>query len=281
MIYLVLSILFSSALFVVFKLFGTYNINTLQAIIVNYFTAFCIGFFSYNQTIHFNSIPQKPWFIGAIILSCLFIAVFNLMALTSQRNGVSVASVAGKMSIVIPVIFGIYLYNEHLTIQKSIGIILALFAVILATSKEKTASSQRNLIFPLLLFIGSGIIDTLLKYIQNSYVSDNELPLFSAILFLQAGLLGLLIFIFKRTVIHYKNIIAGLFLGTINYYSIIYLLKALNNNTMGSAEIFTINNVAVVMLTTLTGLLLFKEKLILKNWIGILVAIISILLITQ
>ena len=34
---------------------------------------------------------------------------------------------------------------------------------------------------------------------------------------------------------------------------------------MGSAEVFTINNVAVVMLTTLVGLLLFKEKLNLKK----------------
>lgn len=281
MTYLVLSVLFSSALFVVFKLFDKYNINTLQAIIINYFTAFSIGIFSYKQAVDFNSIPQKPWFFGAIILSCLFIAVFNLMALTSQRNGVSVASVAGKMSIVIPVLFGIYLYNEQLTFQKSIGIVLALFAVLLATSKEKSSSSKQNLLLPALLFLGSGIIDTLIKYIQNSYVSNFELPLFSAILFLQAGLLGIIVFLFKRSAIHYKNIIAGLFLGTINYYSIIYLLKALNNDTMGSAEIFTINNVAVVMLTTLTGLLLFKEKLILKNWIGILVAIISILLITQ
>ena len=61
------------------------------------------------------------------------------MALTSQKNGVSVAAVAGKMSIVIPVLFGIYLYDENLTIQKSIGIILALFAVLLTTSKEKTS----------------------------------------------------------------------------------------------------------------------------------------------
>ena len=280
MLFLLLSILFSSAIFVVFKLFDKFNINTLQAIVVNYFTAFCVGIYSYQQTIHFSSIPQKPWYIGAIILSCLFISVFNLMALTSQRNGVSVASVAGKMSIVIPVIFGIYLYNEHLTIQKSIGIILALFAVLLTTSKHKSASKSTNYLFPILLFLGSGIIDTLIKYIQNSYVSDSELPLFSAILFLQAGILGVIVFLFKATKIHFKNILAGIFLGIINYYSIIYLLKALNHKTMGSAEIFTINNVAIVMLSTLTGLLLFKEKLIIKNWIGIGIAIISILLIT-
>ena len=281
MIYLLLSVLFSSAIFVVFKLFDKFNINTLQAIVVNYFTAFCVGLFSYQENINFTSIPNKPWYIGAIILSCLFISVFNLMALTSQKNGVSVASVAGKMSIVIPVLFGIYLYDENLTIQKIIGIILALFAVLLTTSKGDSTVKKGSFLFPILLFLGSGIIDTLIKYIQTSYVSDSELPLFSAILFLQAGLLGIIVFLLKPTKIYGKNIIAGVLLGIINYYSIIYLLKALNNKTMGSAEIFTINNVAVVMLTTLVGLLLFKEKLILKNWIGISIAIISILLITQ
>ena len=281
MIYLLLSVLFSSAIFVVFKLFDKFNINTLQAIVVNYFTAFCVGIFSYQENINFTSIPNKSWYIGAMILSCLFITVFNLMALTSQKNGVSVASVAGKMSIVIPVLFGIYLYDENLTIQKIIGIILALFAVFLTTSKGGTAVKKGSFLFPILLFLGSGIIDTLIKYIQTSYVSDSELPLFSAILFLQAGLLGIIVFLLKPTKIYGKNIIAGILLGIINYYSIIYLLKALNNKTMGSAEIFTINNVAVVMLTTIVGLLLFKEKLILKNWIGISIAIISILLITQ
>ena len=281
MIFLLLSVLFSSAIFVVFKLFDKFNINTLQAIVVNYFTAFCVGICSYQQDVTITTIPHKPWYFGAIILSCLFIIVFNLMALTSQKNGVSVASVAGKMSIVIPVLFGIYLYDETLTIQKIIGIILALFAVLLTTSKEKTAVKKGTFIFPFLLFLGSGIIDTLIKYIQTSYVSDSELPLFSAILFLQAGLIGIIVFLLKPTKIYGKNIIAGLVLGVINYYSIIYLLKALNHKTMGSAEIFTINNVAVVMLTTLVGLLLFKEKLILKNWVGICIAIISILLITQ
>lgn len=96
MIYLLLSVLFSSAIFVVFKLFDKFNINTLQAIVVNYFTAFCVGIFSYQENINFTSIPNKPWYIGAIILSCLFISVFNLMALTSQKNGVSVALLQEK-----------------------------------------------------------------------------------------------------------------------------------------------------------------------------------------
>ena len=114
MIYLLLSILASTLIFVIFKLFERHRINTLQAIVVNYFTACIAGVLSYNQTISISEITNSNWFLGALFLAFLFIAVFNLMALTAQQNGLSVAAVAGKMSVVIPVIFGIYVYKESL-----------------------------------------------------------------------------------------------------------------------------------------------------------------------
>jgi len=48
-----------------------------------------------------------------------------------------------------------------------------------------------------------------------------------------------------------------------------------------SATIFTINNVAIVMLSTILGILFFKEKLTYKNWIGITMAILSIFLVAS
>jgi len=281
MLFLLLCILCSSAIFVIFKLFDIYNINTLQAIVINYFTAFTIGVLSHHSTIVFSEVSSKPWFIGALILAVLFISVFNVMAITSQKNGVSVAAVAGKMAVVIPVLFGVILYNEHLNGQKIIGIILALLAVYFITLKNKnTTSKNASLLFPVLLFLGSGIIDTTIKYVQTNYVSSEDTSLFSGVLFGLAGLFGIIIYAFKPSPITLKNGIAGIILGAINYYSIYYLLKALDTDKMQSAVIFTINNVTIVALCTLLGLFLFKEKLTTKNWIGIGIAIISILLIT-
>ena len=77
-----------------------------------------------------------------------------------------------------------------------------------------------------------------------------------------------------------KSIVSGVILGVVNYYSIYTLLKALNAENFESSIIFTVNNVAIVMLTTLIGLLLFKERLLTKNWIGIGIAVLSIILVT-
>ena len=44
--------------------------------------------------------------------------------------------------------------------------------------------------------------------------------------------------------------------------------------------LFPVYNIGVVSLTALTGLLLFKEKLTWKNYLGLAIAIIAVILIT-
>lgn len=287
MIYLLLSVLSSTVIFIVFKLFAKYNINRLQAIIVNYFIACSVGFFGYIESSQLSRVPTEEWFPGALILGALFITVFNLAAITTQKSGLSVVAVATKMSVAIPVFFGIFLYNESTGIMKIAGIILALAAVYLTSIKTREGISiqPKNLIFPILVFVGSGIIDTTLKYLENSYVSETDVGLFSSTIFATAGTIGIFILIFQgltgRLRITGKNILGGIALGIPNYFSIYFLVMALRTEGFDSSTIFTINHVSIVAFSTIIGILLFKEQLIRKNWIGLVIAIISIILVAK
>jgi len=285
MFYLLISICISSFLFVIFKLFDVLKVNTFQAIVVNYFVAAVLGFYLSNNSVSFQEIPNQPWFIGAFLLGIMFILVFNVMALTSQKNGLSVASVSSKMSVVIAIVFGVWYYEESLSFIKLSGILLALIAVYLTSVKEKkeTTVKQVSLLFPILLFFGSGAIDTSLKFIETRFVEEGGVPLFSATIFGCAFILGMTILLYqivKGTFrFEFKNILGGILLGVPNYFSIVYLLKALSTDGMESSTAFTLNNVGIVILSTLFGLFIFKEKLIWKNWLGIVIAIVSILLV--
>jgi drug/metabolite transporter (DMT)-like permease len=284
--FLILSILCSTVIFIIFKCFGIFKIDTLQALVVNYITASIFGFLNYNEPISVTEITNSEWFYGAIILGVLFISIFNVMALTAQKNGLSVASVASKMSVIIPVIFGLFVYNETLNVQKGAGILLALVAVFLASVKAKDQKNfkLKNLTLPIILFLGSGVIDTSISYVETTYLGDNGIPVFSATIFVFAALTGIILLVYKsinkNITLSYKPVLGGVILGIVNYYSIYTVLKALNAENFESSTIFTVNNVAIVMLSTLVGLLLFKEKLLIKNWIGIGIAIISIVLVT-
>lgn len=285
MIYLLLSITASTLIFIVFKLLDRYNINTLQAIVVNYFTACLFGIWSYDEPLNIKEIANSQWLFGALGLGFLFIAIFNVMALTAQRNGLSVASVASKMSVIIPIIFGIYAYQEGVGAQKIIGILLALIAVYLTSVRPKTTKNlTKGLWLPIVLFFGSGIIDTSIKYLETRYVSENGIPIFSATIFAFAFIIGCGILSYKHIKqpkkLPLKAVIAGSILGIVNYFSIYYLLKALNHESLESSTLFTVNNVAIVMVSTLLGLIVFKETISKTNWFGIVLAVVSIVLVT-
>ncbi|WP_369047784.1 EamA family transporter [Tenacibaculum sp. UWU-22] len=283
MLFLILSILFSTLLFVIFKYFELYKVNVLQAIIVNYIVAFVMGMFSVKAYGKLFSIASQPWFYYALFLGLLFVTIFFAMAKTAQKNGVSVASIASKMSVVIPVTFGVILYNESVSFLKVVGIIIALIAVYLSSVKDDKINTKASLFFPLVLFLGSGAIDTALKYVEANFVAKNEVAFFSGSLFGFAACFGIVILLSRQFVhkekFQFKSIIAGVVLGIPNYYSIVFLIKALQNKNVESSTLFTINNVGIVVMSTIVGLLLFKESFSAKNKIGIALAILGIILV--
>ena len=284
MIDLALSVLFSSLIFVIFKLYEKYKVQTLFAIITNYVVACSVGLLLYQGSISIKSIPERPWFWGAVALGGLFIIVFNLMAATAQKVGVSVASVATKMSLVIPVLVGVLLYKEALGPLKVIGVFLALIAVYFTSVKTATEEIKKtSLALPILVFLGSGFIDVSLNYFRDSHISKENFAVFSATVFAAAAFIGLITIAVKSIKqplqLNHRNVIGGICLGVPNFFSIYFLLRALGSETLNSATVFTLNNVSIVLLSTLLGIVLFKEKLLSKNWLGIGLAIVSIILI--
>ncbi len=285
MLALALSIFASTLILIVFKLFERFKINNFQAIVVNYFAAGICGILIQGDFQKLALWTQFPWFYYSIALGSIFISIFFLMAMTTQKSGLSVVSVATKMSVVIPILFGLLYYKEHLGVLKGIGIILALVAVYLSSIKNRQGLriKKRNLIFPALVFLGSGIIDTGIKFLEEGFVAETDVAIFSSTLFLSAGSMGLLIFVIQkfrgRFQFEAKSLVGGLALGIPNFFTVYFLVLALRSEILESSGIFVVNNIGVVTCSTLAGILLFEEKLIPKNWLGIIFALVSILLV--
>ena len=285
MIYLLLSILFNAVLFVIIKLFAKFNIDALQALVVNYFVAFLVGLFFLDTSIIPSKIISEDWFRGSILLGFVFISTFYATTLTSQRNGLSVASVASKMSVIIPISLGVILYNEQLGFIKIIGILLALVAVYF-TSKKETGEVQQasNLLYPILVFFGAGTIDASLKYLQTFHVTSEKIGLFSSVTFFCAFSVGILtiVFLTLRGKIQFagRNILGGIALGLPNYFSLYFLVKMLEAKAFESATLFTIHNIAIVIVSTFAGILFFKERISMRNAFGIGLALFALFLVT-
>jgi len=79
MIALLLAILFSSLLFVIFRFFRKFGIDTFQAIVFNYFTALACGLFFYGHEWNSKALEHREWMIFMVLAAFLFISLFVFM----------------------------------------------------------------------------------------------------------------------------------------------------------------------------------------------------------
>lgn len=289
MTYIVAAIITSVFLLILFKLFTVFKVNSLVAIIVNYITACITGIIFLQAPFNFQLL-QADWLKVAIPLGGLFIFIFYLISLTAQKISLATASVANKMSVVIPVLFSVFYLHEEFSLLKGGGVLLALVAVYLASRSDASSSYSAKLFWlPALVFIGSGVIDTSLNLANSFYIkSKNDSALFTIATFLSAFCIGLVVMAYQiaarktepKEIFNFKNLAAGIILGIPNYFSIYFIFKSLETNILSSAQLFPVLNLCNVALAAITGWLLFKEKLSFANAAGIILALISIVIIS-
>jgi len=279
---LILSILCSSIIFVLFKLFPRFGVDTFQAIVFNYFTAFLCGILFFGNEWSPQALESGKWPIFVLLAAAMFISLFILMGLSSQKNGVAMTSIAVKMSMAISLILMIVLYNEDLGWMKVTGIALAFTGVFLVsyTGKSESGTAKNQVWMLATLFIGSGILDFVLNYVQKHHLEHLTPSLFSAFGFGGAGLIGFAILMTqvlrKQANLSLKNVVAGVALGIPNYFSIYLLMESYRSTGWNDSTVLAVMNVSIVLISSVIGFIAFKENVTIKKIIGLVAAISAI-----
>ena len=155
--------------------------------------------------------------------------------------------------------------------------------MILILSRNKSEdSNQKKWIYPALVLLGFGIIDVFFKQIalQKSFPYTTSLFIVFCIAFVVALLfMGYSVLIQKKK-LQFVNLIFGSILGILNFGNILCYLKAHKAFADNPSTVFASMNMGVIILGSLAGILLFKEKVTLKNYIGIVLALGAVILIT-
>ncbi len=291
MIFLILSIIASSVTVSFFKLFEKAGVNTFQAIIFNYATCAIIGnLLAGKDAVILTPFWQQAWFPYTILIGIFFISIFFTIGITAQKMGVSVSMVAAKMSVVIPVLTAIIWQHETLNIFQIIGIVISLLSVYFISKKENSAQQNRKWLFllPLIVFIGSGVIDTAFNTMTKNFNATNSNALFGAhtvtTAYSIALMIGVIIFAVKLSQgtlqFEKKNLLWGIALGIPNYFSMYFLVETLSYFSQNSAVILPVNNIGIVAASTLVSVYLFKEKLNRQNIAGLVFSAVAIVLLS-
>ncbi|MBE0638631.1 MAG: DMT family transporter [Bacteroidales bacterium] len=281
MIYLILAVLTSTLIIITFRLFERFHISTLQAITVNYLVASAFGYLSFGRQPGFSEITSQPWFLFALIIGVTLIVSFNLFALSARFAGVSVTAISSRMSVIIPVILGFIAFGDTAGWIKITGIVVALVAFYFTSKKDKKVHlNVKYAYLPVFLFAAVGLNDSLMKVAEHYFI-HGDFVLFLATAFGVALILGVVVLMIKgkNEKFAFRNVIAGIVLGLLNWYSTLYFLKGIS---LFQVSFFVpVYNVGVVALASATGFILFTERPTTSKLAGIGLALIAIFLIAN
>lgn len=283
MVYLVLCIISSTLIMVVFKIVDRKQTDLFSAIVINYYTAVIFG--ALTGGFPSGDPARYSWFGLSLIMGVLFVLVFLIMGLSTKKVGVAITSITGKMSVIMPISFSIIWFNEQLSGLKIIGIIMTLISLFLIvyTPQRQKPEERTSIILPLLLFLGVGIIDSSIKFAQETYIKGTDTNIFSTMTFLAAGVTGTVIWLIRRFFFGIRlpvSVFPGVLLGIVNFGSLFFMVKTLDSGIADSSIVFGLTSIGFVGLSIISGVVFFDEKLTTMKKIGIGFTALSIILLS-
>lgn len=281
MIYLIISIICSVTVGVLLKFAKRYQISIAQVMTWNYLFAIGMSAFFFRPTlsdINLNSIRGIHLLLGILLPT-----IFVFLALSVEKVGLARTDIAQRLSLFISLTGAYFIFNENFSILKYIGVILGFLAIIFTLYRGASGEiNSRNWLFPFLVFIGFGIIDISFKLISQftSLPYTTSLFIIFCIAFtISAGYIGYLRAI-KKTKLQLVNFVCGCILGFFNFGNILFYMKAHRDMANHPSTVFAAMNMGVIICGSLIGIFIFKEKLNKLNYLGLILALLSILFIT-
>lgn len=212
-------------------------------------------------------------FMG-IINGVLYLLGFVLLQFNVKKNGVVLSSTFMKLGLLVPMVVSIFFFGEMPAPWQVAGFILAVAAILLVNiGNDKSAAGMKaGLILLLLVNGGADAMSKVFEELGDSRWSEH----FLLVTFATALLLCISLTIAKRERPGKWEVLLGLLIGIPNYFSARFLLRALEH--VAAVIVYPTYSVATILVVTVAGLCLFKERLTRRQWFAVAVILVALVL---
>ena len=250
MIYLILSILCSALIGNLLILFGKDKKSDILTIFAgNYFLA---SIFSILQ-------HPKPFVINssfAIILGTtsgfLFLINFLIYKRNITLNGLSLSVGIMRVSLLIPTLLSILVFNDSINQMNYFGMIIVVIAFFFMTETK----SFHNIFWLLILFAITGVTDSMMKIFTELGGGQTEQFVFS--IFTSALIFNIIILVIRKQKITPKYFLWGMLLGVPNQLTTKFFLISLKH--IPAAIAYPLMAASVVLICFIADQLLWKKR---------------------
>ena len=276
---LIIAVLCSVAVSVLLKVARKRHIEIQQAIAFNYIVALSLSWFLLKpdfKGLEFTDFiaqsENTPIFLA---LGILLPSVFIIMSKAVEFAGIVRSDAAQRLSLFLPILAAFLIFHETLSQSKVVGIVLAFVGLFCLLSKpnQQSAVDFRGVLGLVGVWFGYGIIDILFKQVAKS---GGAFPTTLFIAFSLAACIMFIYLLFKRTQWNVASVVGGIILGVLNFFNILFYIKAHQSFDSNPTLVFAGMNIGVICLGTITGALIFKEKISKVNWLGIVFSLCAI-----
>ena len=281
----VLCFIFTAKSFVMKFLSKNHLNNTADAVLINGFIFACIALL-FAAFVPHAGLPEIVF--GIIMGSLTVLCQVSYMSALAV-GPLSLTGLVYNLAMLVPIFVSRIFYGEPLSVFRAVGIGLSILALIINTKPSSDGKiSKKWYLFILLAFTFNGLVATTTKIFTNDYVPKDELfPIetyaYLGCAYITATILSAIIFLIfraKKTKTSCRPTLS-FFLPAI---AVALLLAAFQPIYTYSASVipgtllFPAYNGAATLLVTVSGMLLFKEKLSRRQWIGVSVGAVAIIL---
>lgn len=266
MIFLLLAIFSSAMLSIIMRLSDRRVTNNIAMLSVNYLACVLVAaaYAGFG-----NLLPASEGLPATVLMGCinggLYLGSFALLQFNIRRNGVVLSSTFMKLGLLVSIIVSVVFFREMPTALQLTGFALAVAAIILINFKRESGNSGGFKAGLFLLLLGGGLGDSMAKIFEElgnpALESQFLVYTFAAALILCTALM-----IAKKQRPGKWEIIYGLLIGVPNYFSAKFLLAALE--TVPAVIVYPVCSVATILVVTVTGVLVFRERLEKRQWAG-------------
>lgn len=254
----------SSALVSVTMRFSEWKIkNNIAMLAVNYmmctFLAWAYtGFGSFRPA----ELGRQTTVIFGAINGVLYLAGFVLLQRNIRTNGVVLSSTFIKLGLLVSMVVSVVCFGERPEVWQWAGFCLAVAAILLMNYRpgEGKAGNMAGLLLLLLAGGGGDAMSKIFEELGNPAFSDH----FLLTTFLMALGLCLILFGIRKEKAGRWEVLFGLLVGIPNFFSAKFLLGALKD--LAAVIVYPVYSVATILTVTVTGVLVFREKLEKRQW---------------
>lgn len=249
--------------------------NNVAMLAVNYIMC---GLLAWAYTGFDRIIPGTDGIRGTLLMGgingVLYLAGFVLLQRNIQTNGVVLSSTFIKLGLLVSMVVSVLFFGERPEAWQWVGFFLAVSAIVLMNYRPGEGKAGNTVGLVLLLLAGGGgdAMSKIFEELGNAALSGH----FLLYTFLMAFVLCIILVGIRREKIGIWEWIFGLLIGIPNFFSAKFLLGALKE--IAAVIVYPVYSVATILAVTVTGILVFREKLEKRQWMALAMILVALIL---